>query len=209
VSAEQLADIMLDLQTQGCENVNLVSPTHVLPAVLEALDIGAGRGLEVPLVYNTGTYDTLETLRLLDGVVDIYLPDAKYADDEVARRLSGVKTYPTVMRAALREMHRQVGDLALDEAGVAARGVLVRHLVLPDGLAGTEEVMAFVAEELGSNTYVNVMAQYHPSYRADDYEEIARPVTAGEVAEAVAIARACGLSRLDKLATDPYPSRPR
>jgi putative pyruvate formate lyase activating enzyme len=209
LDTQGLAGIMLDLQERGCENVNLVSPTHAMPMILEALDVAAGRGLTLPLVYNTGTYDSMDTLELLDSVVDIYLPDAKYADEAVARRLSGVSGYTALMRAGLRKMHRQVGDLEVDPNGVAIRGVLVRHLVLPDDLAGTAETMAFIAEELGTNTYVNVMAQYHPCYQADDHPEIARPVTAREVAEATEIARSAGITRLDRLSPDPTPSRPR
>jgi putative pyruvate formate lyase activating enzyme len=197
VSAPELADVMLGLERRGCENINLVSPTHVVPMVLEALDLAAGKGLHVPLVYNTGTYDTIETLRMLDGVVDVYLPDAKYADADVALWLSGVARYPETMRDALREMYRQVGDLATDERGVAVRGVMVRHLVLPEGLAGTSETMDFIARELGAGTYVNVMAQYRPCHRAHEHSEIARPVNAEDVAQARSEARAAGLTRLD------------
>jgi putative pyruvate formate lyase activating enzyme len=206
VGTEQLADMMLDLQNRGCENVNLVSPTHVVPLVLHALDLAAAGGLSIPLVYNTGTYDMLETLELLDGVVDIYLPDAKYADERTAQELSGVSGYPALMRQALTEMHRQVGDLALDERGVATRGILVRHLVLPADLAGTAETMSFIAEHLGTDTYVNVMAQYHPCHEAHAHPEISRRVTALEVAAAVETARAAGLRRLDRFTSDPTPS---
>ncbi|MBE0477235.1 MAG: radical SAM protein [Coriobacteriia bacterium] len=196
VSAEDLAGIMLQVQGMGCENVNLVSPTHYMPQILDALDVAAGRGLHVPLVWNTGTYERLETLRLLDGVVDVYLPDTKYADPDVARRLSGIRDYPKRMRVALREMHRQVGDLITDERGVAVRGLMVRHLVLPDGLSGTAETMRFIAAELSRDTYVNVMGQYRPAFRAREFPEVARPVTPEEIAGAVRLAREAGLRRV-------------
>jgi putative pyruvate formate lyase activating enzyme len=197
VSASDLADIMLQVQKMGCENINLVSPTHYTPQILDALDLAAKRGLYLPLVWNTGTYERLETLQLLDGVVDIYLPDTKYADPPAARRLSGAADYPQRMRKALREMHRQVGDLVTEVRGNAVRGLMVRHLVLPGGLAGTADTMRFIAEELSSDTYINVMGQYHPEYRARDYPEIARFVTVEEVAEAKRMARRAGLRRLD------------
>ena len=160
----RLADIMLHLQGMGCHNINLVSPSHVIPQILEALDLAAGDGLRLPLVYNSGGYDGLGSLHLLDGIIDIYMPDAKYDDEEVAERLSHVKGYPHVMRAALREMHRQVGDLVI-EGGVAVRGLIIRHLVLPDRLAGTEGIMSFIAEELSPQSYVNIMDQYRPEHR--------------------------------------------
>lgn len=196
VSAEELAGVMLALERAGCENINLVSPTHVTPQILAALDVAVGQGLSIPLVWNTGGYERLETLALLDRIVDIYLPDAKYASEVVARRLSGVRDYPAHMRAALVEMHRQVGDLVLDERGVALRGLIVRHLVLPGGLAGTEEVVRFIAEVISSDTYVNVMGQYRPCYRAHALPPLDRRVTPDEVAEAIRAARNAGLTRL-------------
>ena len=196
VSARGLATIMLGLEESGCENVNLVSPTHVTPMALEALDLAAGDGLTVPLVWNTGTYETPETLELLDGVVDVYLADAKYADAEVAERLSGAADYAYVMREALVEMHRQVGDLVTGEGGVAERGLMVRHLVLPDDLAGSAETMRFIAREVSEATYVNVMAQYRPSFHADEHPEIARRITGEELAAARETARKAGLSRV-------------
>jgi putative pyruvate formate lyase activating enzyme len=198
IAPEDLADIMLQVQEMGCENINLVSPTHFTPQILKALDLAAKRGLHLPLVWNTGTFERLATLRLLEGVVDIYLPDTKYADPLVAERLSGAPEYPRRMHEALREMHRQVGDLVTDNRGVAVRGIMVRHLVLPGGLAGTADTMRFIAEELSPGTYVNVMGQYHPEFRAGEYPEIARLVTVEEVAEAVRLARAAGLNRLDR-----------
>lgn len=168
VSPEEVARMMRELQRAGCHNINLVTPTHQVPQILHGLLLAAAGGLTLPVVYNCGGYESLETLRLLDGIVDIYMPDFKYADAEVAERYSGVPGYPAAAEAAIREMHRQVGDLALDRRGVAIRGLLVRHLVLPNGLAGTERVMRFLAG-LSPDTYVNVMAQYRPCYRAQEH----------------------------------------
>lgn len=198
VGGEELAKMMLSLQAKGCHNINLVSPTHVVAYILEALELAAGKGLQLPLVYNTGGYDSAETLKLLDGVVDIYMPDMKYSDGRTAERLSGIKGYPQVNRAAVKEMHRQVGDLQLDELGVAQRGLLVRHLVLPNHLAGTEEVVRFLAQEISTNTYLNIMAQYHPCYKAFDIPTLARPVNRQEFSEAIDLAHQQGLHRLDK-----------
>jgi len=198
VSKEELAYMMLSLQTKGCHNINLVSPTHVVPQILEALEIAVKSGLRLPLVYNSGGYDSVETLRLLDGVVDIYMPDMKYSDEKTAEKLSGVKNYPAINRAAVKEMHRQVGDLQIDEDGIAQRGLLVRHLVLPHGLAGTKEVMDFLANEVSSDTYVNIMAQYHPCYEAFQFPSLSRRTSAVEFQEAVALARQAGLNRLDQ-----------
>jgi len=190
--------MMLSLQAKGCHNINLVSPTHVVPYILEALEIAASRGLHLPLVYNTGGYDCVETLKLLDGIIDIYMPDMKYSDDKTGEQLSGIKDYPKVNRAAVKEMHRQVGDLQIDGQGVAQRGLLVRHLVLPNRLAGTGEVVRFLAQEVSINTYLNIMAQYHPCYQAFNIPQLARPVSEAEFAEAVDLTHQQGLDRLDK-----------
>jgi putative pyruvate formate lyase activating enzyme len=188
---------MLSLQRSGCHNVNLVSPSHVVAPVLAALAIAAREGLRVPLVYNSGGYDGPEALALLDGVVDVYMPDMKYADAEVARRFSRVRDYVAVNRAAVREMHRQVGDLVLGPDGVARRGLLVRHLVLPNGLAGTPEVLRFIAEEISPDTYVNLMDQYRPCHEAGEHEPLARRPSPAELRDALAAARRAGLRRLD------------
>jgi putative pyruvate formate lyase activating enzyme len=177
--------------------VNLVSPSHVVAQVVAAVCLAAERGLRLPLVWNSGGFDSVEALRLLDGVVDIYMPDVKYGDSEVARRLSRVDGYAEASRAAVKEMHRQVGDLVLDERGLARRGLLVRHLVLPSGLAGTEEVMRFLAEEVSPRTWVNLMDQYRPCYRASDVAELARRPTSAELRAALQAARRHGLTRLD------------
>jgi len=195
-SPDGLARTMLDLQRLGCHNINLVTPTHQVFHILQALPIAIAGGLRVPLVYNCGGYESLEALRLLDGVVDLYLPDMKYADAAVARRYSGVDDYPAVAQAAIREMHRQVGDLAVDERGVARRGLLVRHLVLPGDLAGTEEVVRFLAG-ISPDTYLNIMDQYRPCNRAHADPLLARRPTAGELERALRLARAAGLRRLD------------
>ncbi len=198
VTADEWAELMLSLQRRGCHNINIVTPSHVVPALLEALAVAAGNGLRLPLVYNTGGYDSLETLRLLEGVVDIYMPDFKFWDPEPAARFLRAPDYPERARAAIREMHRQVGDLETGPDGVARRGLLARHLVLPEGLAGTAEVCRFLAEEISPATYTNVMAQYHPAGRLERLGPLDRPLTPGEYAEALAAARAAGLWRLDE-----------
>jgi putative pyruvate formate lyase activating enzyme len=196
-TADELADMMLELQASGCHNINFVSPSHIVAQILAAVAIAAKKGLRLPLVYNTGGYDSLEALGLLDGVVDIYMPDMKYGDSALAKRYSHVKDYVRFNRAAVREMHRQVGDLRIDAAGLARRGLLVRHLVLPNGIAGTEQVLEFLAEEISPETYINLMDQYRPCYRAGDYPELDRPITVAEHQEVLELARRAGLARLD------------
>jgi putative pyruvate formate lyase activating enzyme len=197
VTDERLAAMMLELQQRGCHNINLVTPTHFVPQILAGLTIAAQEGLALPLVYNCSGYESVETLGLLDGVVDIYMPDAKYADGEIAEQLSAALDYPERVRAALAEMHRQVGDLEIDAGGLARRGLLVRHLVLPAGLAGTADVMRFLAG-LSPDTYVNVMAQYRPCFRAGEVDEISRRPTVAEYRTAVQAALDAGLHRLDE-----------
>jgi len=199
VSSQELANMMLSLQTQGCHNINLVSPTHVVPYILEALEVAMDMGLYLPLVYNSGGYDSVETLKLLDGIIDIYMPDMKYSDGKIAEQLSGIKDYPLANKAAIKEMHRQVGDLKIDEQGVAQRGLLVRHLVLPNQLAGTQEVVRFLAQEVSTNTYLNIMAQYHPCYKAFDIPSLVCPLQQQEFTEALDLAHQQGLYRLDKV----------
>lgn len=196
VEPDELARLMVALQGLGCHNINLVTPTHYLPPILSALDQACDLGLEVPIVYNCGGYEAQAALELLQGVVDIYLPDVKYSDSEVGLKFSGAEDYPEVVRAALREMHAQVGVLETDGDGVAYRGLLVRHLVLPDGLAGTGELCRFIAEELSPDTHINIMGQYHPCHRAHRHPPLDRPVTRAEVAAARAAARAAGLHNL-------------
>jgi putative pyruvate formate lyase activating enzyme len=200
VSPEALAAMMIALERQGCHNINLVSPSHVVAQILEALVIACEAGLSAPLVYNSGGYDSLEALALLDGVIEIYMPDLKYGDPHNARRYSKVRDYPSVACRAVKEMHRQVGDLDLDSRGIAHSGLLVRHLVLPNGLAETEEVLRFLAEEVSRRTYLNIMGQYRPCYRADEYPELDRRPSAQEMQEAFALAARFGLDRLDQRA---------
>jgi putative pyruvate formate lyase activating enzyme len=184
VSPEELSEIFLQLQAMGCHNLNLVTPSHVVPQILSALYLAVQRGFKLPIVYNTSSFDSLESLRLLEGIVDIYLADLKYADREVARRYSKVKNYPEIAMFAIKEMYRQVGDLILDERGIALRVVLIRHLVLPNGLAGTEKVAEFLGS-LSKNMAVNVMDQYYPSYMAWKYPELSRRITQREYHQAL------------------------
>jgi len=219
VQPRELARMMLGLQRMGCHNINVVTPSHVAAQILEALEFAIAEGLRVPLVYNTGGYDSLETLRLLDGVVDIYMPDLKCTGRGVARTYLNAEDYPDVARAAIREMHRQVGDLKvgqianlsnssspshpshLSHPAVALRGLLVRHLVMPNSLAGTAEAMRFLADEISRDTYVNVMAQYRPCAFAYDHAPIARGITSDEYTAAVETAARAGLHRLDSRVT--------
>ena len=196
VEPKEIAAMMLDLQDRGCHNINLVSPSHVVAQILAAVEIAASEGLHLPLVYNTGGYDSAEALTLLDGVIDIYMPDMKYGDSATARKYSRVRNYTEVNRGAVKEMHRQVGDLVVNEKGLAERGLLLRHLVLPDNLAGTEKVLEFIAREISLNTYLNLMDQYRPCYRADDYPPLDRPITAAEFRAAIALAERFELRRL-------------
>ena len=198
VTAEQLAGMMLQLQSLGCHNINLVTPSHVVPQILSALDVAVKGGLSIPLVYNSGGYDSVETLRILDGIVDIYMPDLKYSGSQSARRLSAAPDYPEVSRAALKEMHRQTGDLQTDPAGVAVRGLLVRHLVLPGDQAGTGESMRFLARELSPETCVNIMAQYRPIHKAWRRPEVDRPLLREEYEAALEMARQAGIRRLTR-----------
>lgn len=197
-SPEQLARMMLALQAQGCHNINLVSPSHVVAQILAAVLLAAKQGLRLPLVYNTGGYDSPEALALLAGVIDIYMPDMKYGDSATARQYSHIRGYVEANQAAVREMHRQVGDLTLDAYGIAQRGLLVRHLVLPGDLANTAAVLEFLATEISPNTYLNIMDQYHPCYRADEYPPLDRPLTREEYRHALALAAQAGLHRLDR-----------
>lgn len=197
ISFRALADIMLTLQDQGCHNINLVTPTHQAPMILRSLEIASAKGLKVPIVYNCGGYESVETLQLLDGVIDIYMPDLKFFDPAVAQRLAMAGDYPDIARAAVKEMHRQVGDLVMDENGIALRGLLVRHLVLPGGLAGTKEIVTFLADEISPDTYTNIMAQYYPCFKAAGHPPLDRRITEAEYRDAVDAAREAGLRRLD------------
>ena len=195
VTTDQMAGYMVRLQEIGCHNINFVTPTHFAPQIMAALPAAIEAGLRVPLVYNCGGYESMEVIRLLDGMVDIYMPDVKFFSPDVTERLCNAPDYPQVIRSVLKEMHRQVGDLVMDSRGIAERGLLIRHLVMPRRLAGTEEVMRFIAEELSPQSYVNIMAQYRPVYRAGEFPDVNRRITPSEFHEAVEIARRQGIHR--------------
>ncbi len=199
VEEEKIGKIMLSLQNLGCHNINFVTPTHVVPQIVRALPLAIDRGLHVSLVYNTGGYDSVSTLESLDGIFDIYMPDLKYSDDAIAGRYCNAGDYSSVVREAIKEMHRQVGDLEIDERGIALRGLLIRHLILPEDLAGTKEAMKFIAQELSTNTYVNLMDQYRLCYKANEYPPLDRRIAPKEFEQAVKIAQDLGLKRLDGL----------
>lgn len=195
---EGLAAIMLELQDRGCHNINFVSPSHVVAQILAALVVAAENGLRIPLVYNTGGYDSLAALRLFDGVIDIYMPDMKYSSAQTALKYSKARDYPRYNQAAVKEMHRQVGDLQINEQGLAVRGLLVRHLILPHGLAGTPQVVQFLAGEISRQTYLNLMDQYRPCHNAGQYPALNRRITSKDHEDAVRLARQAGLKRLDQ-----------
>jgi putative pyruvate formate lyase activating enzyme len=197
ISFEKLAEIMLSLQNQGCHNINFVTPTHQMPMILNSLHIASERGLKLPIVYNCGGYESLRAIELLNGVVDIYMPDFKYIDPAMALKYSKAENYPESAKAAIKEMHRQVSDLITDQRGIALRGLLVRHLVLPEGIAGTAGVVKFIAEEISKNTYINIMDQYHPCFKAFDHPPLNRRITQQEYADAVQMAIDAGLRRID------------
>ena len=198
VSSSDLAQMMLTLQRRGCHNINFVTPTHMVPQILEALPEAIAGGLKVPLVYNCGGYEEVDSLRLLDGIFDIYMPDFKFWDSEVATRFCSAPDYPEKACSAIKEMHQQVGDLTLNEEGIAQRGLLVRHLVMPEGLAGSREIMRFLAKEVSKDTYVNVMSQYRPCGEAHKFPELRRAITTEEYREAVSMAQEEGIHRLDE-----------
>jgi putative pyruvate formate lyase activating enzyme len=197
ISDQRLAEEMIKLQKKGCHNINLVTPTHYVPNIVSAIQKAIPLGLRIPIVYNTHGYEKQETVQLLDGIIDIYLPECKYMDSEQAGKYSAeAYNYPHHAKLALKEMYRQVGDLKLDSGGIAARGLIVRHLVLPNRIAGTEEFLKFVAENLSKTTYINIMNQYQPEYKALEYPEIARRIKKSEYAEALKLAKKYGLTRL-------------
>lgn len=197
VSAEQMAEMMLQLQECGCHNINFVTPTHVVPNILAALVPAVEEGLTVPLVYNSSGYDSVETLRLLEGVFDIYMPDFKFWSSDYAEMTCGAADYPEIARRALIEMHRQVGDLALDASGIARRGLLIRHLVLPSDFSGTREIMRFIAHDISSNSYVNIMPQYRPCGRATEIRDLSEPLSREDYQTAMQAAEEEGIKRLD------------
>ena len=197
VNDRQLADMMLSLQALGCHNINFVSPSHVIPQILTSLSLAIDDGLSVPLVYNTGGYDLVDTLKMLEGIIDIYMPDMKFWDKDISEATCQVRDYPEVMRSAVREMFRQVGDLQMDVHGLATRGLLIRHLVMPSRLIDTQQITKFIAEEISSDTPVNIMSQYRPCGRANEIPSMNRSITSMEFKNALRIAREAGLNNLD------------
>ncbi len=192
-----LSLMMLELQAKGCHNINLVSPTHVVGPIALAVALAAEEGLSLPIVYNTGGYDRVETLSLLDGIIDIYMPDMKYSLSETGECYSGIPNYPEINQLAVLEMHRQVGDLVVDSAGIAQRGLLIRHLVLPGDLAGSSTILRFISEKISKSTYLNIMDQYHPAYQARQYPALDRRVSSREFQAVIKEANKWELSRLD------------
>lgn len=196
ISFERLAEMMISLQNRNCHNINLVTPTSQVPQIIKALSLAIEEGLKIPLVYNTSSYDSLKVLKLLDGIIDIYLPDARYSDDKIALKYSNASKYFKIMKVAIKEMHHQVGDLVLDKDGIAIRGVIVRHLVLPNKLAGSEKIFKFISKEISKNTFLNIMDQYWPYYKAFEFPELTRRITDEEFQETIELARKFGLKRI-------------
>ena len=195
ISLEEMAEYMVALQKRGCHNINFVTPTHFVPQIISALSKAVEKGLRIPLVYNCGGYESLKVIELLENIVDIYMPDIKFADSEVARKYCNAPDYPEVVKDVLKEMHRQAGILRVNQKGIAERGVLIRHLVMPEELAGTKKTMKFIAQELSPESYINIMIQYYPQFKASQYPELSRRITLEEFQEAIAIARSFGLHR--------------
>lgn len=195
ISIEQLALSMLSLQNKGCHNVNLVTPTHFIPQIVQALIIAIERGFELPLVYNCGGYESIDTLRLLNGIIDIYMPDIKYSDNIHASKYSNAHNYWEVVTASVKEMHYQVGDLKISKRGIAQRGLLIRHLILPNDIAGSKKVLEFIANEISKNTYINIMDQYYPAFKAFEYAELKRRITDEEYQNIISYALTLGLHR--------------
>jgi len=196
VSFEKLAEMMINLQKMGCHNINFVTPTPQVPQIIKALAIAITKGLQIPLVYNTSSYDSVRVLKLLDGIFDIYLPDARYSNSKIALKYSTAPNYFKVMRTAIKEMHHQVGDLIVDENGIAIKGVLVRYLVLPNNLAGSKKIFKFLVKKISPNTFLNIMDQYRPCFKAAEYPELARRITDEEYKKAIALAKRAALKRL-------------
>jgi putative pyruvate formate lyase activating enzyme len=195
ITSSEMARVMIRLQDMGCHNINLVTPTHYAPQIVASLPEAIEKGLRLPIVYNCSGYESIEVIRLLEGVVDIYMPDAKYMDGKHSKQFSNAPDYPEVIKGVLKEMHRQVGDLTTDSKGIAERGLLIRHLVMPDGVASSEAVLRFIAEEISAHSYVNIMDQYRPEYGAHEFPEINRRITQKEYLQATQWARRYQLYR--------------
>jgi putative pyruvate formate lyase activating enzyme len=193
IPPKELGEIMLQLQKKKCHNINFVSPGHIVPQIVEGIFWAANKGLNIPIVFNTNGYDLTDTLRLLEGIVDIYLPDIKFGNNATAQKYLGVKQYYSIAKAAVKEMHRQVGSLSVNHFDIAYRGLLIRHLVMPENLAATEEIMSFIAEEISPDTYVNIMAQYYPAHKAHEYQGLKRRITKQEFKDAINTAEKAGL----------------
>jgi putative pyruvate formate lyase activating enzyme len=193
VSISDLSKMMLDLQKQGCHNINLVTPTHFVAQIIAAIGEAKSKGLSIPIVYNTSGYESLSTLKLLEGIIDIYLPDAKYADNLIAQKYSGAENYFSVLKEALREMYRQVGDLKVDQYGIVVSGLIIRHLVLPNNLSGSDKILPWIAQNISPETYLSLMSQYFPAFQADKYPELSRRVTRAEYSKAKLAFEQCGL----------------
>jgi putative pyruvate formate lyase activating enzyme len=196
LNVSQLAQMMLSLQTKGCHNINLVSPSHIVPQIVEAIFLAAQKGLYIPIVYNSNGYDLVDTLKLLDGIIDIYMPDIKFSDDDIAFKYLNVKSYFTVAKNAVIEMYKQVKNLETDDRNIAYKGLIIRHLVLPQNLAGTEKIMRFLADEISPDIYVNIMAQYYPAHKAYNFEELSRRISKDEYKMAVESAKLAGLKNI-------------
>jgi putative pyruvate formate lyase activating enzyme len=195
ISSDDMARTMVKLQEMGCHNINFVTPTHYAPQIIASLPKAIEMGLRVPIVYNCSGYESIEVIKLLEGIIDIYMPDIKYMDERFSGKFSNAHDYPKVVKSVLKEMHRQVGDLQINNSGIAERGLLIRHLVMPNGVASTEAVLRFIAEEISIHSYVNIMDQYRPEYRAYEYPEINRRITNKEYLEAIQIAKRLKLYR--------------
>lgn len=195
VNSSNASRLMARLQQEGCHNINFVTPTHYVPQIVAALPEAIALGLGIPIVYNCSGYESVDVIRLLEGIVDIYMPDVKFMEGKYSRRFANAPDYPEVIKSVLKEMHRQVGDLSINSAGIAEKGLLVRHLVMPEGTSSTQTVLKYIAEEISVHTYVNIMDQYRPEYRAHEYPEISRRITQKEYLEAVQTAKRFGLYR--------------
>jgi len=191
----ELARVMLELQKRGCHNINLVTPTHYVPQIIKALDIAIEEGLNIPIVYNCGGYESLEVIKLLDGIVDIYMPDIKFMEKELSKKYCKAENYPDVVSVVVKEMQRQVGDLNINNQGIALRGLLIRHLVMPDSSENTKRVLKFIKDEVSENAFVNIMAQYHPCLGTEEFPELSRRITNKEYMDALEYAKQIGLKR--------------
>ncbi len=196
VSFDELAGIMIELQNLKCSNINFVTPTPQIPGILKSIQIAIEKGLKIPLVYNTNAYDSLDVLKILEGIFDIYLPDAKYSNNKISLKYSNVQDYFEIMKNAIKEMHKQVGDLTLNEEGIAIKGLMIRHLILPNNLAGSEKIFEFIAKEISKDTFINIMDQYWPAYKAYQYPEISRKINEDEFKKIINLAKKFGLRRL-------------